>query len=348
MTIVHIVTSYTLGGAELLVQDLIRNQMRCHRVHLVILSDLYDPDLLKQLNIRVGVHFLKRPPGSHSPIHLLRARELMHKLRPDIIHYHLHRNRLLFQYPARHIITVHGMMNGYSVLTHLALRSAHRVVAISEAVRKNLLSFYKLTNTSVIYNGIHTEALPVIPPRQNIRRLVNIARLDTEDKAQDVLIRAIHLLRTAEPALPCSLDLIGDGKSRRKLEELVQQLGLEETVTFRGQLSREEVYRMLPDYDLLVHPSRSEGFGLAVAEAMAAGLPVLAADCPALAEVVQYGELGYMFRTDSAEACAAAIARLMTAPDTANDKASRARSYAGQYFTDTAMTEQYLALYQAP
>ncbi len=345
MTIAHIVTAFMPGGAEMLVSDLANLQAEQHRVHLIILSDYADSALLQQLDSRITVHSLRRPPRSLSPRHLLSAHGLLRRIRPQILHYHLHRNRLLFHYPARHIITVHGMLGAYSPLTHLALRLANGVVAISSAVQQALKTQYRLRNTVRIHNGIHTENLTVKHYRHYPLRLVNVARLDTADKAQDVLIRAIQLLQLRERPLLCRLDLIGSGAARPKLEALVRELGLERVVRFRGQLPRQTVYSELSGYDLMVHPSRSEGFGLAVAEGMAAGLPVLVADSPALAEVIRHGELGQMFPTDSAEACAAAIIRFAEQQEEAHRKAERAKDYARRHYSMEAMAQAYEKLY---
>lgn len=345
MTIIHIVTSFLPGGAEMLVCDLVNRQAEAHRVHLLILHGKGDESLLQQLDTRICVHRLHRPPRSLSPRYMVRLHRLMRQLRPDVLHYHLHRNRLLFHYPARHIITVHGMPGPRSVLTHLALKLADRVVGISTAVCQSLKKQYRLQHTAMIHNGIHTEQLS---PARHIHyplKLVNVARLDLADKAQDILIRAIHLLRLREHPLHCQLDLLGDGAGRPVLEKLVQRLGLQQEVHFLGQLPRQEIYRRLSCYDIMVHPSRSEGFGLAVAEGMAAGLPVLVSDCPALAEVIRQGELGALFTTDSPESCADAIEYMARHPKETRLKAADAREYAADHYSVRAMADAYERLY---
>lgn len=345
MTIIHIVTSFLPGGAEMLVCDLVNRQAEAHRVHLLILHGKGDESLLQQLDSRICVHRLHRPPHSISPRYMVRLHRLMRQLRPDVLHYHLHRNRLLFHYPARHIITVHGMPGPRSVLTHLALKLADKVVGISTAVCQSLKNQYRLHHTTMIHNGIHTEQLS---PARHIHyplKLVNVARLDLADKAQDILIRAIHLLRLREHPLHCQLDLLGDGAGRPVLEKLVQRLGLQQEVHFLGQLPRQEIYRRLSCYDIMVHPSRSEGFGLAVAEGMAAGLPVLVSDCPALAEVIRQGELGELFTTDSPESCADAIEYMARHPKETRLKAADAREYAVEHYSVQAMADAYERLY---
>lgn len=345
MTIIHIVTSFHPGGAELLVCDLANRQAESHRVHLLILNGEGDKTLLQRLHADISIHLLKRPPHSLSPRYLMKTHRLMRQIRPDVLHYHLHRNRLLIHYPARHIITVHGMPGGYSPFTHLALKLADKVVGISATVNRALRRQYHLHNTAIIHNGIHTEEISEASHLHYPLKLVNVARLDVADKAQDVLIRAIHLLRIGEHPLFCKLDLLGDGPCRAELEALVRKLGLQHDVRLPGQLPRGEIYRKLHDYDMMVHPSRSEGFGLAVAEGMAAGIPVLVADSPALLEVIRHGELGETFTTDSPESCADAIRYIAAHRQDALRKAAKARQYATRHYSVRAMADAYEKLY---
>lgn len=348
MTIAHILSSFTLGGAEFMVCDLISKQVQHHQVHLIVLSDLIAPAMTGQLSPMVELHLLHRPPRSTSPLHLWRATLLLHKIRPDIVHYHLPRNRLLFFYPARHIITVHGMMQSYSATNRLALHRASRVVAVSRAVLNCLRTLYGIRRGEVIYNGVPTEKIVV---RQRTEphspmRLVSVARLDTADKAQDVLLHALAKARHLAPHINFHLDFIGDGVSRSLLETRTHQLGLQDSVRFVGSLSRSEIYQRLADYDLMVHPSRAEGFGLAAVEGMAAELPLLVADCPALAEITQEGHYGAMFCTDSSDSCAEAIVRIAAHPRTVHRRAAAAREAVLRRFSLNAMANQYERIYR--
>ena len=92
------------------------------------------------------------------------------------------------------------------------------------------------------------------------------------------------------------MHFIGVGSDMDKLKELVSQLGLEDDVVFEGLKDRNWVFEHLCDYDLFLQPSDSEGFGLTVAEACAAKLPVLVSDVEGPLEVIDGGRLGMVFR----------------------------------------------------
>ena len=111
-------------------------------------------------------------------------------------------------------------------------------------------------------------------------RIVMVSKLNHEKKGQDLLIKAAVGLKGL-----VHVDLIGDGSSREYLQQLIQELYVEELISLLGTKSQPYITAHLADYDLFVQPSRWEGFGLTVAEAMAAKVPVLVSAGQGLAEV---------------------------------------------------------------
>ena len=107
------------------------------------------------------------------------------------------------------------------------------------------------------------------------------------------------------------MHFVGDGNDMGKLKELVSKLGLEDDVVFEGLKDRQWVFDHLCDYDLFLQPSDSEGFGLTVAEACAAKLPVLVSDVEGPLEVIDSGRLGMVFRHGDAEDLADKLLQFM-------------------------------------
>ena len=106
--------------------------------------------------------------------------------------------------------------------------------------------------------------------------------------------------------------IIGDGVDRVSLEELAKGLN----VKFVGQKSSAEARDVVTESKALVSPSACwETFGLAAAEAMSVGTPSVVSDVGALPDIVQDGRFGEVFEAGNAEACAAAIKRLLSRPD---------------------------------
>lgn len=164
---------------------------------------------------------------------------------------------------------------------------ADLVVGVSGYVSDDLIRNFHAPKdrTITIYNHINASLLtntdkpePAIPHRQTEDDFVfaNMGRLD-EQKAQWHLLRAFaEALRTAPNA---RLIILGQGEDEQRLKQLAKDLDIADRVEFPGYV--EGPGDVLRACDAFVFPSLHEGFGLALAEAMAVGLPVIASDCAA-------------------------------------------------------------------
>jgi glycosyltransferase involved in cell wall biosynthesis len=126
-------------------------------------------------------------------------------------------------------------------------------------------------------------------------------------KGFDTLILAYQ--RIAEKLPDWDLVVLGEGAERSRLEALRDRLGLENRVFLPGRT--EEPHRALSAGEIFVLSSRAEGFGLALIEAMAAGLAVISTDCPVgPPEIITDGEDGILVPVDDPSALAGAIQEL--------------------------------------
>ncbi|HEX7251596.1 MAG TPA: glycosyltransferase family 4 protein [Thermoanaerobaculia bacterium] len=107
------------------------------------------------------------------------------------------------------------------------------------------------------------------------------------------------------------LAIVGTGPERARLERRSRELGLGERVTFLGHVSFERLAAEYRTADVFCLPSRQEGFGIVFLEAMAAGLPVVAARAAAVPEVIEDGECGILVPPGDHDALAAALDRLL-------------------------------------
>jgi glycosyltransferase involved in cell wall biosynthesis len=139
-----------------------------------------------------------------------------------------------------------------------------------------------------------------------------VGRLDAE-KNLDQLLRALA------PLPHVRADLVGDGTRRRELETLAAELGVTDRVTFHGFVSDADLVRRYAEADVFCMPGTAELQSLATMEAMAAGLPVVAADALALPHLVHHGGNGYLFEPGAITTISRWLAEL------AADPASRAR-----------------------
>lgn len=135
-----------------------------------------------------------------------------------------------------------------------------------------------------------------------------VARLVAQKRVH-LALEALERMRRRGVQVPCTI--VGDGPERPMLEGLVQRLGLQDAVTFTGALPFPQVQALLRSADLAIAPSLGEGFGLAAAEAMMSGVPVVAChDGGGLLDIVPAAGAGQV-TAPAAGAIAMAAAELL-------------------------------------
>lgn len=173
-----------------------------------------------------------------------------------------------------------------AALAHLARPFSDLEVACSNYVRDAMIARYRLPESRVvmIHNWCRTEAIAAAQGRVGDEppRIGMVARLD-RIKDHDTVIRALGLLIAEHPT--ASLLLAGDGPRRAELELLVQEIGIDASVDILGSVT--DVPGFLRDLTVFAYATTAdEGFGVALIEAMAAGLPIVATEVGPVREVV--------------------------------------------------------------
>jgi glycosyltransferase involved in cell wall biosynthesis len=169
------------------------------------------------------------------------------------------------------------------------------------------------------------------------------------EKGVDVAIRAVGALR--DRGIPVYLHIIGYGPLEEELCSLTNELGLQGQVHFYGVQTNDWVKSFLVEHcdtHLYVQPSRREALGQSILEAMAAGLPVVAARVGGIPELITDGGTGLLFEVESTNSLVDCIIRLMNNPQLANQLGSKAKEVALEYFTVSrecaSFTEWYTQL----
>jgi glycosyltransferase involved in cell wall biosynthesis len=153
----------------------------------------------------------------------------------------------------------------------------------------------------------------------------------------DVAVRALPDIRARHPQ--AELVVLGEGPQRSALEQLAKTLDV--PVHLLGRVP--DVAAWLRRADLLLHPVRWEGFGLALLEAMLASKPVVATNVSSIPEIVADGETGLLVPPDDAAAFAAAVIRVLGSP---GNYGEQGRRRAESQFSVARMTDRTLALYE--
>lgn len=360
MVIAHVLSSFHVGGQEVMAVELASRQVaKGHRVFAVSLAQ-GAPGTLEAAFAQAGVtplHIPKLGPRL-DPTLPLRLALAFRRHAIEVAHLH---NQLPFVYgaPAGRmtgcvvVFTRHGLVEGSARQLWLRRRLARLVnsyVAVSSQVADNTRS-HRLAiepKLTVIENGIDLDRYQ---PRADLRAAVRgELGLPENGVAIGCVCRLAEcknvglLLRTAMPHLGSTTQLfiVGDGPERRALEALVSQHPSGAFVRFLGQ--RSDVARLLNGFDLFALSSRTEGHPLAVIEAMATGLPVLATKVGGIPEMIEDDKSGFLSPPDEAsfaERLAAALDRRGSWPA----MGEAARASARLRFSSETMADRYLTLY---
>ena len=351
--IVYLVQGLGTGGLERVVLHLAREMVR--RGHEVTVC-CYDKrgnlaDEAEQAGARVEVLLRK---GGVDVAYAWRLARWLRRYRPDVLH--MHNETALFygtlagrlaRVPCL-IYTEHDGVFPRSLAARWANRTLVRwltqAVAVSEAVR-DLWCHHDGIDPAlvqVIPNGVPDirEAADGQSPRENGRfRIGCVSRLSHE-KGVDVLIEAFARVREHVPE--AELVLVGDGAERQTLEKRATELGLADHIQFFGM--RDDVAQLLTDLDLFVLPSRTEGLPLAVLEAMAASLPIVATAVGGVPQALRHGEAGVLVPPEEPEVLAQAIVRLAANGQHMAHLGSAARKEYEAHYAVSRMVDAYEAI----
>ena len=232
----------------------------------------------------------------------------------------------------------------FKLLVQLGRPFTHRLLCCSEYVRAATVRDFSVTpsETLAIFNACDLERFSPLARSTHVQlhhppRLGMVARLEVH-KDQPTLIRAVALLR--DQGLSIELWLIGEGSQRPQLEALIAELDLADRVQLLG--SRRDIPELLAQLDLFVFSARpDEGFGIALAEAMAAGVPIVAPDVGACREVLDGGRCGLLEEPGDPSSLAEGIRQVLADPLAAQQRSEAARQRALRQFSVTAMAHAY-------
>jgi glycosyltransferase involved in cell wall biosynthesis len=161
----------------------------------------------------------------------------------------------------------------------LAMRLPDRIIAASPQTAQRLRAcFGDRRAITVVPNGIDLKAIAAAPPSAEATDLLVVGRL-MPHKRVDMLLEAVALLRAEGLAVTCRV--IGTGPERDALHHRARELGLSGAVDFRHEVAAQaELFGLIKAARVCVFPTAREGFGIAVLEALACGVPVITTSAP--------------------------------------------------------------------
>lgn len=344
MRIVQLMHSHGWGGAEQhLVQLAIEQSGRGHEVVFAGPRDSWLCEALAKVGVPTE-HL--RMSGLLDPLSHWRLRTLVRDWAPDVVHAHGVRG----SFYAGTAIGVRrdavAISTAHSTGARGHMQGCAKVIAVSHAVQRQLLAHgHAADATPVVHHGV----ADVIAnrPRALLRQSLGIAPDEfalcsagrfIHDKGQDLMVEALECVHGR-----VVLCLFGDETTEFGRHVQRQAKG-DPRIRFMG--FRDDARNLLPAFDAYLCASRREAFGLSLAEASAAGLPVIAPDVGGIAEVVAHGESGWLVPAENAIALVEAIDLLRCNSSLAAALGRGGRQRYLDHFTVSRMVDETLAVYQ--
>lgn len=362
MIILHVVAPGEFGGLEQVVQALASGQQRGgHGVHVAALLDSqrWDHPFVISLR-RAGVPVTGFPLASRAYLReRAEVRAICRNLRPDIVHTHGYRPDVVDAPVARQlgiptVTTVHGFTGGgwknrlYERLQLRAFRRFDAVVAVSQPLARCLAAAgVRSDRLHVVANAWAggTGVLDRVSARRALGvpetgfRIGWVGRL-TREKGADILLDALgHLTDLALEA-----SILGDGRERRSLRAGGRDLGVENRIAWHGTVP--DAARLFSAFDVFVLSSRTEGTPMVLFEAMAAGVPIVAARVGGIPDVLKPSE-ALLVPPGEARALADAVRTIYRDPEAARGRAEAARQGLAERFAPSPWLARYEAIYES-
>jgi glycosyltransferase involved in cell wall biosynthesis len=243
--------------------------------------------------------------------------------------------------------------NAHAWLYRLCARWVNGLIAVSEDVKKAIHEYAGRLHgkVTVILNSVDVARYQQPVDRHQVRQRLGIADHSTviavvamfkEQKGHRYLIEATPTLRERFPDL--QILFIGDGELRQSLQRQVEERGLRECIHFLGL--RSDVSDLLAASDCFVLPSLWEGLPMALVEAMARGLPVVATHVSGTKEVMIDGQTGLLVPPGDVDRLIEAVTRLLSDAKRAREMGAAGRQRVASLFSIERQVQEHLALYQ--
>ena len=369
MRILYVITKANWGGAQRYVYDLATAAKAAG--HEVLVATGAEGALTKNLHeagvATRSIESMKRDVGVFAELRALNSLiSIVREYAPDVIHGNSSKGGGFAGVAGRicsvpHIVfTAHGWafnedrpwgQKKLIALFHwFTILLAHTTICVSGAVARDAAPLpWVQKRLRVIHNGIASASLlargdsraRLAPELVTPYWIGTIAELHPV-KQLPVLIKAFACIAAARADV--ALVLIGEGEERKRLETLVQELGLASRVHFCGQVVDAASY--LSAFDVFVLPSRSEAFAYVLLEAGNASLPVIASNVGGIPEVITDEATGLLFPSGDVDALAKGLERLLSDETLRTRLASALHTRVLTEFSKEKMITKTLALYQ--
>lgn len=319
--VLEVIDSLGSGGAESLLKNFVLEAKK-NKLFNIEIATLYSnaifKDEIKNAGIPVWDLNLKYKYDLRG---ILKIITLIKKGKYDIIHVHLFPAdifaALASLFLSKDIVWIfseHCDRNRrrshrfYKILDGFTYSRYSKIVCVSKQVELALLNWIPSNKgkTKVISNAVPIPKF-LNPCPSKIYDILFVGRL-VREKGVDILLKTIKILKN-KYSRNLKIAIVGDGELKESLNNLTVELGVNREVKFFGV--RKDIKEFMISSKIIVLPSRSEGFGLVIIEAMSNMLPVIATNVGGIPELIENGEEGILVPPEDPKALARAINNLL-------------------------------------
>jgi N-acetyl-alpha-D-glucosaminyl L-malate synthase BshA len=360
--VLHVLHTLDRAGVETLVADL----ATAHRDRLetaIACLDREGPLAERLRNSNIDVHFTRRRAG-FDWTQVFRIAAIIRSFRPRVVHCHQYtpfvygtlaslwarRGRILFTEHGRHVPDCVGWKR--RLTNRFLIRRAASVTAVCDFTRSRLVQLegFKRNKIEVLYNGVDLRRFDQIIDRQDARSrlalpydanvIVHVGTFRPV-KDQATAIRAFQRVLAQSPET--ILLFAGDGPDLAACRALATELNVQHAVRFLGQ--RSDIPKILAAADIMLLTSLSEGHSVALLEAMASRLPIVATRVGGIPETVIDGQTGLLAPVGNHEAIAEQLLYLIRHPEQRQNMGQAGSEHVRSCFDQDNMHRRYIALY---
>ena len=362
--VMHLVGALGLGGIERLVTDMCRVLVNKGGYDVSVCCVTARAGSFLEDILQLGVPVYECSIRKGFVRFVGEFKRLLQTVRPDIVHSHVNWSVLWQIMAAKRAHVPSIMMTQHNTFAPNALQRArqraYEIVsrpdirtAVSDSVAANMASnlWRRKKDILVIANGVDLSVFNDVKVRSaEAKKLIGFGGRTqivgtvgslSRQKGHKYLVEAARLVLDA--GVDCRFALVGGGELREPLKKQVKELDLTDNFVFMGR--RRDIPELLRAMDVFVLPSLWEGQGIALVEAMAAGLPCIGSAVGGIPEVLDAGRAGILVPPKDPKALADAIVRVLTD----NELASRLRTTAkdrAKEFSIEACVAKYEELYR--
>lgn len=286
-----------------------------------------------------------------------RLGRIIREAQPQIVHVHSRRGADLWggiaacSHGAKAVVSRRVDNPEPKWLARFKYRMFDRVIAISNGIRKVLLTegvpFEKIV---CVPDGVDTERYQPVGDRNWFRREFGLL---PDEKAIAVVAQLIerkghrYMIEAAQDIIAhyenVRILFFGQGPLHAELARLCQRTGLAERVEFPG--FRDDLERIFPCLDMIVHPATMEGMGVSLLQAAVCGVPIVASRVGGIPEIVEHGTNGWLVPAGDSRAIAEAVLDLLKNPERANHFRKAGITIARERFCIDRMVQGNLQVY---